>query len=73
MSLGKYKVTWETTEKGEKLDKKKETIVKSVLPPKKGESRSLFSSPSTKETIVKVENLNAEATQDVPQKKDTLK
>lgn len=69
MGLGKYKVTWETTEKGEKLDKIKETIVKSVLPPKKGESRSLFSSPSTKETIIKVEELNADDQKDSPEKK----
>ena len=73
MSLGKYRVTWETTEKGEKLDKKKETIVKSVLPPKEGESRTLFSSPSTKETIIKVEDLNAEAKNDAVIKKGKSK
>ena len=73
MGLGKYKVTWETTEKGKKLDKKKETIVKSVLPPKKGESRSLFSSPSTKETIIKVEDLHAEAKKDLPKEKGKSK
>ena len=55
--MGKYKVTWERTENGQNQNSRKETFVNSVLPPKVGESRTLFSSPSVKETIIKVEEL----------------
>ena len=51
----KYKIKLERTQRGEKLDWKKEEIIECSTPPKVGEGRALLVDPPIFETIVSVE------------------
>ena len=53
--MKKYKIKLERTQRGEKLDWKKEEIVECSTPPKVGEGIALLVNPPIFETIVSVE------------------